>query len=116
MFNKIGAQPQQFYDAAIKSLGDHYRPQDSYDHGEWKLVAALEAESEDGKACRVYESRWPARFFKVMVDPGSNWNGRPQAGVRISTGSGQEMGELAGSLAIAISQGMVTVEVYCRAN
>lgn len=93
----------------IESLGDHYQPQDRFDHSTWVLIASLDAE-EDGAACRVYETRMPARFWKLVVDGRANYMGQRQRPVTAHSGSGKEMGELMGQLAVAVSQGMVTLE------
>ena len=97
----------------IKSLGRHYRPRGlsrAFDHDEWLLIADIPAENSDGISCKVYETRMPARFFKLVVGEALDFMGRPKGGVVISSGSGNEMGELIGQLAIATSQGMMSFE------
>jgi hypothetical protein len=94
----------------IKSLGRHYRPRDGVGHDEWLLIADIPAENSDGISCKVYETRMPARFFKLVVGEALDFMGRPKGGVVISSGSGNEMGELIGQIAIATSQGMLSFE------
>ena len=90
----------------IESLGEHYRPEEGFDHGAWTQIADIPAES-DGLPCKVYETRMPARFFKLVVGTGLDFRGRPRGGVTISTGSGDEMGEFIGKLAVLVAEGMI---------
>lgn len=90
----------------IYVLGDQYRPPQTFRHGAWELVADLEAVG-DGQGVKVFESRMPARFFKIEVAAGAGATQRPFA---FSTGSGNAMGELIGEMAKAIAGGMLGVE------
>lgn len=81
---------------AIKSLGKLYRAPARIE-SEWQLVATVPKDG-DGHTVRVYECRLPATFYKLEV-----------GGFEVSTGSGREMGELIGKLAIEIARGMVEI-------
>ena len=94
----------------IKSLGGLYRPPNNFPHGEWKLVAEVKKNNDDGADAEVHEMRLPARCFKVEVKDGNNSTGKPIKTFTLSTGSGGEMGELCGLIAKAASEGMIAIE------
>ncbi|NBT36090.1 MAG: hypothetical protein EBT03_11260 [Betaproteobacteria bacterium] len=94
----------------ILSLGKAYKPPKTFRHGEWEIIATLKKKHEDGLDVEVYECRLPARSFKVVVKDGTNSVGNPTKGFTLSTGSGEEMGELCGLIAKAASEGMIASE------
>jgi hypothetical protein len=94
----------------ILSLGKAYKPPKTFRHGEWEIIATLKKKNEDGLDAEVYECRLPARSFKVVVKDGTNSVGNATKGFTLSTGSGEEMGELCGMIAKAASEGMLGAE------
>lgn len=83
---------------------------DQFQHMEWALVAELPRNVDsDGYAVRIYESRAPARFFKVEALPHSDLMGY-KPGFTLSTGSGDEAGSLVVAIAIAANDGMLGAE------
>jgi hypothetical protein len=94
----------------IKSLGDLYRPPKTFEHGKWELVAKVKKAGEDGTDAEVYECRLPANSFMVVAKDGTDSAGKPIKGFTLSTGSGDDMGELCGLIAKAASEGMIGVE------
>jgi len=105
---------KQFYQEykPIKSLGELYsHPIGGFKAWEPVCVAIVRKDAGgDGQTCQVFEKRAPATFYTVRVSPGTNSVGELKLGYEITTGSGQEMGELAGQLAKAIAQGMIGFE------
>lgn len=93
----------------LAALGAALNPPPRFDHGQWHVVAKLHAET-DGHEVRVSECRMPARFYKVEALSRINHRGEFVPGFAFSTGSGDEMGELAASIALAISNGMLGME------
>lgn len=92
-------------DAAL--FGEHYTPPERFGHGDWHKVAEYPKTAEDGQPCEIYESRLPARFFKLVVLASPNSINDAQPGFALSTGSGDEVGELMVQLAKAVAGGMV---------
>lgn len=80
----------------IHSLGKLYQPPARIE-SEWQLVATVSKDG-DGHEVQVFECRLPAQFYKLEVH-----------GFEVSTGSGREMGELIGKLAIEIARGMIDI-------
>lgn len=92
-------------------FGSLYSPPDRFRHGEWEKVAEIaKPEDSDGNPVTIYECRLPARFFKLVAHPSENTIGKPQPGFSLSTGSGDEMGELIVSMAKAIAGGMLDID------
>lgn len=91
---------------SIQCLGEKYKPPTKFVHSKEVLVATIRGEG-DGQTVRIYESRLPARFFRIEVLAGKNSVGEPKSGFSFTTGSGEEMGELAGQMAKAIASGML---------
>jgi hypothetical protein len=92
----------------IKCLAELYTPPKHFEYGVRYAVANIPKESgSDGQDCVIYEERWPARFFTLVVKDTANSVGEIEQGFTMSTGSGDEMGELIAEIAIAISQGML---------
>lgn len=85
-----------------------YSPRDPFTHGKEVLVAELPA-TPDGYVVRVFETRLPARFYRVEALPTPDSLGRPRPGFEIETGSGHEMGILAGRIALEIANGMLEI-------
>jgi hypothetical protein len=73
------------------------------------LVTRLAKASDDGYDVEVYEIRMPARFYKIVALPGPNGVGRARPGFVLETGS--DMGDLAMTLAHAITEGMLDATV-----
>lgn len=99
-------------DARDRSIfGERYDPPGEFRHGEAHRVAAYPKDPEDGdgQPVEVYETRLPARFYELRALPSTNSVGEPKPGWTLSTGSGDEMGELVAALAVAVTQGMVGV-------
>lgn len=92
------------------SLGKAYKPPKTFQHGKWEIIATLKKKHEDGLDAEVYECRLPARSFKVVVKDGTNSVGKANKGFTLSTGSGEDMGELCGMIAKAASEGMIGAE------
>jgi len=94
---------------AFSQWGVFYRPPALFEHGRDYLVAELEKMplDGDGRKVRVYETRLPARFYRIVAGPGVNSVGDPQAGFEFSTGSGCE--ELVVQLVDAIRSGMLVL-------
>lgn len=90
-------------------IAEYFKPPDVFVHGKWHLIAEIpKIETDgDGQACRIYECRLPSRFFKLEVLQGPNSAGETNAGFCLTTGSGDEMGELIAKIALAIAQGMI---------
>lgn len=89
-------------------FGEIYNPPHKFRHGKWEEIARLEQpEDSDGNPVTIYECRYPARFFKLVVHPSQNSIGEPSQGYEITTGSGNEMGALAVQLARQIADGMI---------
>lgn len=100
------------HDRPIRSLGAHYKPPATFRHGEDELVAEIEKpENGDGYHVRVYECRMPARFYKVVALAGKNSTNEERAGFSLTTGSGDESADLAGRIALALAQGMLSLHV-----
>lgn len=94
----------------ILSLGKAYKPPKKFQHGKWEMIASLKKKHEDGLDVEVYECRLPARSFKVVVKDGTDSTGKASKGFSLSTGSGDDMGELCGMIAKAASEGMIGVD------
>lgn len=89
-------------------FGDAYIGPKEFDYGDWHLVAKYpKEEGGDGQDVEVYESRMPARFFKVVAKASPNSIGKMAEGFSLSTGSGDEMGKWAVETAKKISDGMI---------
>ena len=87
---------------------------DQFPHGGRVLIARYEAEEDsDGVDVEIYGGAAPARFYTVVTSM-SRYNGDTESmdklgKCEIGTGSGYEMGELAHRMAIAISEGMISI-------
>lgn len=89
-----------------KTFGKHYCAEGPFVHGEEKLIARYAKEKGgDGHDVEVYETRLPARFFRIMAIETRNSVGGFKPGFNLETGSGQE--QLAADIALAISEGML---------
>jgi hypothetical protein len=92
----------------LKGLGEYHKPPARFEHGRDALVAKVpKVNGGDGQPVEVYECRMPARFYKIKVLPSKNSVGEKKEGYEITTGSGDQMGELTASLAISITEGMI---------
>lgn len=92
-------------------FGDSYDPPKTFPHGEWVTVAKFVPDSGDGQRVEIDEARYPARFFRLRVLPGTSSAGADLPGWTLRTGSGDETGILMAELARAIAGGMVSLEV-----
>lgn len=72
----------------------------------WIEVASFAGEG-DGQDVKVYESRMPARFYKLQAFDTPNSIGEINKGFTLSTGSGHEAGQLVFMMARAIAEGML---------
>lgn len=87
-------------------LGENYRPEGEFNHGDWVRVAQLKSQPDnDGRDVEIYEVRYPARFFKIKVLPTPNSVGEISTGFCLSTGSGCD--RLAFDIAKAAQNGMI---------
>jgi hypothetical protein len=84
-------------------------PDRDMQHFEWELMVDIPS-SGDGRRCKIYEMRCPSRFFKLVVEASPNYKGEMLPAWKMSSGSGDEMGVLIVSLAIAVSTGMQDVK------
>ena len=80
-------------------LGDAYQPPTIFEHGRRTLVAEMPATHEDGRPVRIFESRWPARFYSLESH-----------GFRLNTGSGEDGAHLLFAVARQIAGGMLAIE------
>ncbi len=97
--------------APLRKLGAALKMPGKFEHGKEVLIARLPKKT-DGHAVKVYETRCPASFYRVVAEPTTDYNGKPKPGFEIGTGSGDQMGELAAQIAIAISEGMLGLHEY----
>lgn len=97
------------YDLRLPCPRQFYRPPDRFPHTDWVLVAEVPKAPKDGDGwdVRVYESRAPARFYKIEGVASPNSIGRERRGFTISTGS--SMHELTARLVKEITEGMLSV-------
>ena len=99
----------QNHDTKIaRLLGDNYMPEKEFNHYEdVKIATLLSDNDDDGQDVIIYESRAPARFFKIKALDTPNSVGDIQKGFTLSTGS--DVDQLAYDIAIAIHTGMLVV-------
>ena len=91
-------------------LGLPYDPPAHFEHGVEALVCDLPAVGPDeGAAVKVFETRLPAKFFRLEVAPSPC-----HPGVVLSTGSDE--GELALRMAVAFSEAMLVVDEVLNAR
>jgi hypothetical protein len=95
------------YDRERRAFGNKWCGPDKYESWVETLVARYEKDplDGDGQTVEVYCTAAPARFYRLKVLPSPDSINNQQAGFEITTGSGA--GELAASIAEAISQGML---------
>lgn len=92
-------------------ITEWHRPPAQFEHGVEHLVADIpKVEGSDGHPCRIYETRMPARFFKLEVLDSENSVGQPMKGFCLSTGSGDDVGRLIVQIALAVRDGMIGLE------
>lgn len=84
-----------------------FPPERDMRHAEWELMADIPKKEGDGRPCKIYECRWPSRFFKLVCEASPNHKGEMQPAWEMSTGSGDERGALIVRLAIEVSAGMI---------
>jgi len=80
------------------------------EHGKETLLQEFKAEG-DGAACVVYVVATPARFYTVVVPAHTDCFGVQHPTYELGTGSGDEMRELALSIAKSVAEGMLVVRV-----
>jgi len=90
-------------------FGADYVAPERFEYGEETLICKLAKKSGDGYPVKIYETRMPARFFKVVALPAKNSVGKSRKGFTITTGSGDVMAEFAYSVAKLIVDGMIGV-------
>ena len=93
----------------LHEIDEFLRPPATFRHGKWEEVARLPKNppTGDGSECVIFECRLPARFYKLEILPGTTSVGERKAGWSITTGSGDEMGELIVRIAKAVTEGMI---------
>jgi|GEM_PF-2856218 len=86
-----------------------YNPPAEFTYAEPVLVATIPKDplDGDGQHVEIYETRYPATFWEVVVLATQDSMGEMQPGFSISTGSGFAVGRLAFPIARAIAEGML---------
>lgn len=101
----IAADPYEGDDATDRAAFGHlpgYNPPPGFDWGRWDTIARVPARG-DGADVVVEEVRMPARAFRLRIAPTDK-----HPGAVLATGTG--VAGLAGALAQAFSEGMLTVD------
>lgn len=80
------------------------------EHGKPTLLKEFEAEG-DGTPCAVYVEAVPARFYSVVIPARTDYFGVEHPAFELGTGSGDEMRELALSIAESVANGMLAVRI-----
>ena len=94
-----------------RTFGKYYCAEGDFIHGQWKLVAQYpKEEGSDGHDVEVYESRFPARFFRIVALPTKDSVDDHRQGFALGTGSGDDMGVWAHETALLIRNGMVDID------
>lgn len=90
-------------------FGELYNPPTEFQHGEWHEVARLPLkDGSDGFEVSIEESRLPARFFKVTAHKRLDYDGKPDGGFNVTTGSaGKELAQFVLDLAKHLNDGMI---------
>jgi ribonuclease BN (tRNA processing enzyme) len=92
-----------------KLLKSDYIECSTYEHGTEHKIAELKSEkTDDGRDVNIYETRMPARFFKIEALDTPNSIGVINKGFTLSTGSGAD--KLAFCIARAIQEGMLGID------
>lgn len=97
-------------------FGDIYNPPAEFVHGQYHQIAELSCGDGDGQNVTIYESRLPARFFKVEAHARPDYAYANKPAFALTTGSGEEMGRLTLSIAKAIAEGMLGIELPEASN
>ncbi len=81
---------------------ERYSPPIKFEHAKWYDVAKFypDREDSDGIMCWIQEMRLPARSFRLRIHGCKSF---------ISTGSGDDMGELLVQIALQIIEGMLVI-------
>lgn len=91
-------------------FGELYTPPDQFVQWQEYRVAHLpKLEGGDGQPVDIYETRAPARFFRLHALPSTDSLDQPKPSFHISTGSGDEMGRLLVEVARQITRGMLAI-------
>lgn len=90
--------------------GLDYIGPDTFKHCEWYTVARISSGEGDGQDVEIQECRMPARFYRLIAHPTPNSVGEMSRGFTLSTGSGDEVGELLVALSKQVAQGMISVD------
>jgi hypothetical protein len=89
-------------------FGEYYAPEvEEFEHAAWHMVARIPKTGGDGQPVEIDECRMPARFFRLRALPDVAGSGRPRPAFALTTGSGDEMGQLMVTLGRVIAAGMV---------
>lgn len=88
-------------------FGEHYISGGPFVYGEWRLVARFQKRGGDGQDVEIDECRMPARFFRLRALAGRDSVDGALPAFTLSTGSGDEVGQLMVALAQQIVMGMV---------
>lgn len=91
------------------AFGDKYKAP-VYIRQDWVKVAHYKKyPNGDGQPVDVYESRYPARFYKMVALESKNSVGEPLPSWSIGTGSGSDSMRLIAQIAQAVSDGMLNL-------
>lgn len=93
-------------------FGAHWCGPERFEHSKKVAVARYPQNpvGGDGREAVVYCSASPSRGYEIKVPAGTDYDGPPQAGFRITTGSGPAgLSKLVAQIAEQISQGMLNV-------
>ena len=86
-----------------------FEPPEKFEHWKETLIAKINSDGDsDGYDVEIYETRAPARFFKIKVLPTKNSVGEIKGGFSVSTGSGgDDMLKFVSQIADKIVNGMI---------
>lgn len=87
-----------------ESLGEGYTPPAGFTHGQPAPVMSFAASSPDGLDSELFEVQYPARFFKATLFENK------RAVLKVSTGSGTEVGRLLARFLKAAAAGLVCLD------
>lgn len=75
-------------------IAQYLRYPAKFRHSDWTLIADLPKQNPNGRDVLVFEGRYPAQFYKVVVKPDGD-----KPGLIYGTGSGHDCGRMAATLA-----------------
>lgn len=83
-------------DDRISSLGKFWKAPPRIEYAKWEPIAEIPIQAKGGVAVEIYETRYPASFYRAVIK---------EFGIRLDTGSGSEIAELLGEIALAVARG-----------